>query len=297
MQKETLFETYTLQSASPSNTINLEVPLQPLLRALRSTTPSHTTTSTLDQAATIRLTKKDNHPFLSVTLVLKTPTRSTLPSYPTDEPAGHDIAEYPVFARDRSTLISQDVPIRVLSPQQVAGLHEPRCREPDVHILLPPLGQLKAVSDRFIRLASSSTDTVTNARRGAKPPRLVLSANMHSSFRLGLSTPQLDIHSQWDNLTNPALDPANIPGGEEGVAAHPSTRMREVPAEDEGAWASVRVDARDWGRVLSVGRVGEGVRVVACFCRDLALILYVYLPAAGDGEESVLTYYVSSYSV
>ncbi|KAL9053918.1 MAG: hypothetical protein Q9162_004491 [Coniocarpon cinnabarinum] len=301
---DSIFDSYFLQSASESNTINLEVPLQPLIRALRSTVPANATGSTLDQSATIRLTKKDNIPTLCVTLVLKTPVRSTLPSTGDDPNAGvtgYDSANLPVFSRDRSTSIAQDVPIRVLSPQQVAGLHEPRCREPDVHILLPSLAQLKAVSDRFIRLASSSSvsGSVPSSRRAAKPPRLTLSANMHGTLRIGLSTQHLSINSTWSNLTNPSLDPANVPGGEDGVANHPSTRMRELPPDDENAWATVHVDAKDWGRVLSVGRVGDGVRVVACFCDGFALVLYVYLPSGMDdsgGDDCVLTYYVTSYS-
>ena len=304
--KDTIFESYTIQSASPGNVINLEVPLQPLIRALRSTTPANTTGTTLDQSAVIRLTKKDNNPFLSVTLVLKTLIRSTLPSARTNdndntaEITGYDAANLPVYARDRSTLISQDVPIRVLSVQQVAGLHEPRCRDPDVHILLPPLAQLKAVSDRFIRLASSSSDGApAGGRKPIKAPRLVLSANMHGSIRLGLTTQHLNIHSEWTNLSNPSLDPRNVPGGEDSIAEHPSTRMRELAPDDENAWATVQIDAKDWGRVLSVGRVGDGIRVIACFCHGFALIIYVYLPGGLDGEsgeDSVLTYYVTSYS-
>lgn len=123
---------------------------------------------------------------------------------------------------------------------------------------------------------------------------------MHGTLRLGLSTQHLNIHSEWSNLANPSLDPTNVQGGEASIAAHPSTRMREIPPEDERAWATVHIDAKDWGRVLSVGRVGESVRVVACFCHGFALILYVYPPSgavdAGASEDSVLTYYVTSYS-
>ncbi|KAG9713045.1 hypothetical protein KCU73_g16648, partial [Aureobasidium melanogenum] len=63
---------------------------------------------------------------------------------------------------------------------------------------------------------------------------------------------------------------------------------------DEG-WAVVRLDGKDWGKVLGIGRVGG--RVIACFCNEHALILYVYLPNEEvDVAESVITYYISSYS-
>lgn len=213
-------------------------------------------------------------------------------------------------ARERQTVVTQDVFVRVLPAEAVDALHEPRCREPDVHVILPPLGQLKAVSDRFIRLASGA-GTVGEGRRGVgggAGPRLVLSATMHGHMRLSLRTDALEIASTWSGLTNPELDPETVEGGEEGVAMHPSTAMRarrvgrldeeggdgvgmgdEDEEGEESAWASVIVDGRDWGKVLGVGRLGG--RVVACFVHRHALILYVYV--AGDegpgGEESVLT--------
>ena len=50
----------------------------------------------------------------------------------------------------------------------------------------------------------------------------------------------------------------------------------------------VRIDGRDWGRVLSVGRLGG--KVIACFVNEHALILYVYLSNDEDGgDESVIT--------
>lgn len=82
----------------------------------------------------------------------------------------------------------------------------------------------------------------------------------------------------------------------------------------EAAWATVRIDGKDWGRVLSVGRMGG--RVIACKClppmdafdlqsshrspsreisseylpsegfvHEHALILYVYLSSNGSGND------------
>ena len=68
------------------------------------------------------------------------------------------------------------------------------------------------------------------------------------------------MREQWTGLDNPELDPGHLEGGLEGVREHPSTRMKE--REGEERWAVVRIDGRDWGRVLSVGRLGG--RVVAC---------------------------------
>ena len=87
---------------------------------------------------------------------------------------------------------------------------------------------------------------------------------MHGGLRLFLQTDAMSISSSWTELTNPELDPTQIEGAEEGIAVHPSTIMRDkVPDEDgEEGWARVRIDGRDWGRVLSVGRLGG--RVIAC---------------------------------
>lgn len=139
-----------------------------------------------------------------------------------------------------------------------------------MHILLPPLLQLKSISDRFTKLALSSNASSSSRRGGAQDlssasPRLVLSANMHGMLRIGVTTPALNIESKWEGLNNPELDPRQVEGGEEGVREHASTRMKEREGED--AWAVVRVEGRDWGRVLGIGRLGG--KVVACKCAVL----------------------------
>lgn len=199
--------------------------------------------------------------------------------------------DFELPSRERETIITQDVPIRVLSPPIVAGIHEPRCREPDVHILLPPLGQLKAISDRLTRLAVASREKSGGSGFNTLGPRLEMSANMHGCLKVGIKTDAMTVKTVWTGLNNPELDPSQVEGGEEGISNHPSTRMKELGGPDgnsDEGWATVRIDGRDWGKVMSVGRLGG--RVIACFCHEHALILYVYLPGSDDGgEESVLT--------
>ncbi|KAI9669852.1 MAG: hypothetical protein M1817_004593 [Caeruleum heppii] len=291
---DSIFETYTIQSASPNNTINLELPIEPLHRALKSALSA--------TSASLRLTKKDNIPLLSLTIVTNTVSSGTAAGeFSFADGNGFDQDERAIAmlgGRDRETTITQDVPVRVLNPANVEGIHEPRCREPDVHILLPSLMQLKAISDRFTRLASAAANPTssTGLANSVTGPRLELCANMHGSLRLSITTDAFSISSRWTGLSNPELDPAQIEGGEEGIRDHPSTRMRELGRNDsEEGWAKVRIDGRDWSRVLSVGRLGG--RVIACFAHEHALILYVYLSNDDDGgDESVLTYYISSYS-
>ncbi|KAK5172537.1 Checkpoint protein hus1 [Saxophila tyrrhenica] len=307
---DSIFETYTIQSASEDNTINLEVPLAPLQRALKSAQNAI--------AANIRLTKKDGIPLLSLTITTLAMNTSSAPP-PTssgfhnrrengfgdtedhtgdgfDDHFREETADFFSSRPDRETTVTQDIPVRVLAPASVEGLHEPRSREPEVHIVLPNLMQLKSISDRFTRLALS---TKAGTRPGGNSgPKLELSGNMHGCLRLSLNTDSLHVSSLWTNLENPELDPGQMAGGEEGLANHPSTRMKmlgDATGQSEEGWSTVRVDGKDWGRVLSVGRLGG--RVIACFSHDHAIVLYVYTGGDEDGVgETVLTYYISSYS-
>ncbi|KAI9880175.1 MAG: hypothetical protein M1830_004994 [Pleopsidium flavum] len=303
---DSIFEAYTVESAAPQNAINLELPVAPLHRALRSALNA--------TSASLRLTKKDSIPLLSLTIVTKTinnpATIAGTNAVPNNDDGGgfgdvddRDISlNFHGGSRVRETTITQEVPVRVLGAAAVEGIHEPRCREPDVHILLPSLMQLKSISERFTKLALATKSTASGgglaAAANGPGPRLELSANMHGRLRLSIATDALNISSVWTGLSNPELDPMQVEGGEEGIREHPSTRMKALGEEDGGSdegWAKVRIDGRDWGRVLSVGRLGG--RVIACFCHEHALILYVYLSNDDDGaDESVLTYYISCYS-
>jgi HUS1 checkpoint protein len=320
LSKDTIFDGYTCQSAAENNTINLEVPLAPLQRALKSAQNAIT--------ANIRLTKKDNIPLLSLTI--KTSTINSASTFNNrdgnPESTGDEFSSTDDFRegsidffgrQDRETIVTQDVPIRVLAATSVEGLHEPRCREPDVHVTLPNLLQLKSISDRFTKLAMSTKPGGRGGFSGAGGPRLELSANMHGCLRLALNTDAMRINSLWTGLGNPELDPEMNGDGPEGIANHPSTRMKALgdsQGQSEEGWATVRLDGKDWGKVLSVGRLGG--RVIACLCHEHAMILYVYLNSDEPGMgESVLTvseacltratwndmlthsqYYISSYS-
>ncbi|KAI9790619.1 MAG: hypothetical protein M1816_004951 [Peltula sp. TS41687] len=263
--QESIFETYYIQSAAPNNTINLEVPIAPLHRALKS---AYSAVST-----SLRLTKKDNVPLLALTIIKNT-ISNPIPAGGfefTEDASGRP--PNPSFGgggRDLETIVTQNVPVRVLGEARVEGLREPSCPEPDVHIELPSLTQIKAISDRFSKIASGTRNAGIGSITGSIP-KLELSANMHGRLRLRVVTDALSISSVWSGLVNPALDPTQIEGGEEGIRNHPSTRMRELGAQDDGGeagWATVRVDG---------------------FCHERALILYVYVRNDEGSDESVLT--------
>ncbi|OAX84959.1 hypothetical protein ACJ72_00661 [Emergomyces africanus] len=319
---DTVFESYSISAAS--GVINLEVPIGALHRALRSATSA--------TSAQLRLTKKGSVPLLALTVVTSSWTSGknalgvsdsnnnniNSNGIPTNPPRAESTqlasatahTNQPDGPRERETVITQEIPVRVLPPSSVEGLHEPRCRSPDVHIVLPSLIQLKSISERFTKLAmdSASKSAINTATTGltstqgagagatgGNGPKLELSANMHGSLKLAIATDTLRISSVWTGLLNPPLDPAQLSQNE--LEQLPSERMRELGGENgeaEEGWAKVRIDGNDWGRVLSVGRLSP--RVVACFIHDTALILYVYLPDSGTGDDSCLTYYINSYA-
>ncbi|KAH8163080.1 hypothetical protein CIB48_g5150 [Xylaria polymorpha] len=244
-----ILDNWTIQSAEPNNTINLELPLVPLQRALKSATNA--------VSASLRLTKK-------MAVFAAEPLETNL-------------------QREREKVITQDIPVRVLHPGTVETIMQPKVREPDVHIQLPPLLQLKAISDRFTKLAVAARASSSSASAANVNPKLELSANMHGDLRLRLDTDTLDVESRWNGLENPQLDPSQLTCA---IEDHPSTRFRN---EGPDKWATVRVDGKDWSKVLSVGRL-DG-RVIACFADDHALILYVYVPHHDDpqADDSVVT--------
>ena len=135
--------------------------------------------------------------------------------------------------------------------------------------MLPSLLQLKSISERFVRLSSPSSakGSVSFNASDTSSSRLTLSASSFGEFKIGVSTSALKIESKWSGLVNPALDPGHVEGGEEGVRMHASTRLAEKGREE--AWASVRVEGKDWSRVLGVGRLGG--RVVACKTSSLVV--------------------------
>lgn len=214
--QDTVFDDYRIASAN-ENVINLEVPLVVLLRALRSCASA--------SDATLRLTKRasDNAPILCLTIT--TSSNSSIS-------AGN-------------TLVTQEIPVRVLSSASVEGIREPMCPEPEVHVVLPPLAHIRSVTERLNKLSSKPFSShVTNGGEGS---RLILSANMAGQFKMRFANDVVKVESLWKGLNNPNTSADQIPG------------TGERPQDE---FAKVTVDGRDWGKVLKVG--GLAKKVIAC---------------------------------
>ena len=254
--QQTLFDDYRISSVN-NNIINLEVPLAQLHRGLRSCASA--------SDAVLRLTKRaaDGAPVLCLTIT----TASSAASFISG-----------------STLVTQEIPVRVLSATSVDSIQEPQAPDADVHIYLPQLPQLRSITDRFNRLSTVSlaAAAATAASTDHAAHRLLLAANMAGEFKMALVGSGVRVESTWRDLQNPVL------ADSEAHATHPSTLRART------AFAEVLVDGREWAKVLKVG--GLARRVVACVCDGLALVLYVFLTEEGDPDQTVLTYYMSSYS-
>ncbi|CAK7202120.1 Checkpoint protein hus1 [Sporothrix eucalyptigena] len=332
-------DAYVLQSRNESNAIDLEITLASLQRALRSALNS--------TDAVLRLSKRDKVPVLSMTIHTMTNPRglgafgfgpisagggpggtnnrfrestfgSTFDEGAGTGAGGREEALELLAKREREKVVLQDMPVRVMTAEAMKSIIEPVVPESDVNIVLPPLLQLKAVSDRFTKLAHTTSGggggggssglglapvgfsstagggggNGTTGGSGAGP-KLEISANMYGMLRLRLVTDTLSVETVWNDLENPVMneDMLTVP-----LEEHPSTRYREAGPDK---FATVRVDGRDWSRVLSVGRM-DGARVIACVIDGTALVLHVYLSQPDEpddpDETNAITYYVSSYS-
>jgi HUS1 checkpoint protein len=190
--------------------------------------------------------------------------------------------ETSLLRREREKIITHEIPCRVLFPDTVDSIMEPKTRDPDVNITFPSLIQLKAIADRFTRLSNvaSSSSSTSSSRLSTK---LELSANMFGTVRLSVMTDSGTVMSEWSGLQVPELNPEQLTGP---LEEHPSTKFRQ---EGPGKFASVRVDGKDLSRVLSVGRL-DG-KVIGSFIDEHALVLYCYISHFDDGiaDESVMT--------
>ncbi|TGZ84816.1 Hus1-like protein [Ascodesmis nigricans] len=230
----TLFDEYRITSAN-SNIINLEVPLSLLHRALRSCSAA------VD--AVLRLTKRasDGVPILCLTITTSI-----------------------------STLVTQEIPVRVLSAASVEGLREPEIGEADANICLPPLTQVRAIAERMMKLSSAGNDG-----------KLILAANWKGEFLMRLEGGEMvKVESRWRDLQNPVTED--------------SDQQQDLSDEEASRFKQVRVDGREWVRLLKVGVLAR--KCVACFVEGRALVVYVWLTEEGDRDETVLTYYMASYS-
>lgn len=124
--------------------------------------------------------------------------------------------------------------MRVLAPATVAGTREPEVPPPDVSVVLPPLGSVRGVAERMVRVDGEKGRVRLEARGGEEGGK----------FRMGVGSEEVKVESVWVGLKT-AGD-----GQQEG-------EEERGTQEGEEGWAGVTVNGRDWARVLKCGGRGE----------------------------------------
>ncbi|KAF8517677.1 checkpoint protein Hus1/Mec3 [Hysterangium stoloniferum] len=218
----TLFKDYRIQSNS-NDEITIKIGSEPLIQALKSASTS--------PEVVVKLAKKNDHAVLSFEIIVQT-------------------------RQNKKASVTQDVNIEVMRPADVESLKEPMCPEPDVHIFLPPLSKLRAVTDHLRQLSDI----------------MGVSANGNGHLRLFIETDAVKVDTEWSDCKNPPIE-----RGED-----------EEPVEPE-AYATTLVSVKSFLKFLSSHIVST--TTIACICHNYCIIMYVYV---GKVEEpgDILTFYI-----
>ncbi|KAI8843643.1 checkpoint protein Hus1/Mec3 [Chytridium lagenaria] len=210
---DALFEGYRIESLH-SNQIWLDVPSEHLTRALKS--------AMMSDEIIMKLAKRNAMPVLSI--VGRSTTRA-----------------------GKSLHITQDIPVKVISPSDASLIREPTITEPEIGVILPPLHSLKNIMDK-LRLIHN---------------RVLLRASTSGELKITLEADNVKIISQFNNLRVEALD------GHRG-------------SQDQERAAEAYVDIKDLLKFCSCTVLNPSS--VACqFSKDNGLLFLVHL---GDDSDS-----------
>ncbi|TPX33873.1 hypothetical protein SmJEL517_g03354 [Synchytrium microbalum] len=143
---DAIFEDTRIESAQ-QNEIWLELSGEFLHKALKSTFHAHD--------VVLKLTKKDDLPVLS--FVMSNQSRS-----------------------GKNVTVMQDVPVRVMTPQQTRELREPTVGNSEIYIMMPPLTSIKTIVEKMKSFSNFVTISANN------------SGDFHDSQKLSQDIPQVD---------------------------------------------------------------------------------------------------------
>jgi len=206
MNASSLFNDYLIESKA-DNEISFQINLAHLARALKCGEKS-------TQEILVKLTKKSELPYLSLSMEIS-PTRSMM--------------------------LTQDVPIQPLSPDQMNTFIEPTLPDPDIVIMMPSLKAMRNIVERMKDLDST----------------LTLQANMGGEMTLKVQTDMVSIATFYRNLEHPQL---------EGRTRVDNTETK----------ATVKVDVKKFWRALYSYQV-QPTNVICCIVEDTALVLHALL--------------------
>eukprot|EP01127_Copromyxa_protea_P018921 TRINITY_DN6046_c0_g1_i2.p1 TRINITY_DN6046_c0_g1~~TRINITY_DN6046_c0_g1_i2.p1 ORF type:complete len:273 (-),score=30.40 TRINITY_DN6046_c0_g1_i2:23-841(-) len=206
MNAASLFSDYKIVSKH-SNEISFNVNLDNLIRGLKS--------GQLAQEVTVKLTKKGGTAYLQLAIEM-TPTRSMT--------------------------ITQEIPIQIISPAQLAAFTEPTLPDPEVYIMMPGLKSLRSVIERMKNIDDF----------------LVIQANMAGELTFKVQTEVVSIATFYRKLD------------------HPHIEGRDPPKANPDQTARVKVDIKKFARFMYSYQV-QPQNVICCIVEDTALVLHVLL--------------------
>lgn len=242
---DALFTDYRILSHS-NNEITLNLPTDALSAALRSASAEHTGANEV----VMKLAKKNNVPVLSFEI-------------------------FGTTHMGRRVKVAHDVRIEVMKPTDVALLTEPRCPEPDVQIMLPPLTKIRAVVERMRNLSDV----------------IAVRANSSGCLRLSASTEVVKADITWNDCSHPPMSGDGASQANVGTQGERGEASGERERPDPTQLFSVLVHARSLLKFLNAHAVSK--TTIACICQGHCLILFVYIGDSAD-VGGVLTFYIPS---
>ncbi|EGC33662.1 hypothetical protein DICPUDRAFT_36380 [Dictyostelium purpureum] len=204
IQREQVFENFIIESLS-DNEIQFQLDLEHLRRALQSSTSQ----SPCD--VFVNLTKKGDNPIL----------------------------HFVIQSSSSSIMLVQDVPIVLLTAQQMAQINEPILPDPVVHILMPNLKNVQKVVDKMKNISEL----------------LKITVSMNHRLSFAVETGNGSISTFYNGLEHPQFE-------------------KNISSEPERSH-SVNVDIKKFGKVLHIHQLSPS-EVVLCLY-ERSIIVHVVL--------------------
>jgi HUS1 checkpoint protein len=176
---------------------------------------------------------------------------------------------YGISRSGRKVRVAHDVRIDVMRPTESDKLHEPRCPDPEVHVLLPPLLKLRTIVERLRPLSDV----------------LALRANNSGILQLSINTDTVKLETQWVKCGNPSIAKHGIAQNDEDDDAEDIS----LDKPDPDKMFCVLVSIRSFLKFLNSHVVSA--TTILCLCHNHCAILYVYIGEIADAG-GVLTYYI-----
>ncbi|KAJ2720666.1 Checkpoint protein hus1 [Coemansia sp. Benny D115] len=218
-----LFSDYRIESVH-ENEIYLEFSIDNLQRALKSAQGALQTT--------VKLTKKQRLPVLS--FVIKNQSMG-----------------------GRELVLTQDVPVRVLTAQQMDSISEPMVPDGQVHIMMPPIANVRSVAERMRSMGD----------------RVAVSANKRGEVNVRVANDLVDITTFFRGLENLSYDSTQ----------QPASAQSDPSPQKESEFYTAVVDMKNFMRFLQSYHVAPK-NIVCCIIENHALVFYVYVGSVGYGS-------------